>query len=77
MKAHYLLAAAALSACMATAHADTFRLRMGGGTVQVAIEPATGGRAKVSVAHEKLPDLDAVEEWRFYWAEWLAALDAT
>jgi hypothetical protein len=31
----------------------------------------------VSVAHEKLTDLDAVEEWRFYWAEWLAALDAT
>lgn len=55
----------------------TIRLRIGGGTVQVAVEPATGGRAKVSVAHEKLPDLDAVEEWRFYWAEWLAALDAT
>lgn len=55
----------------------TIRLRMGGGTVQIAIEPATDHRSKVSVAHEKLPDLDAVERWRFYWAEWLAALDAT
>jgi hypothetical protein len=55
----------------------TVRLRMGGGTVQLAIEPASNGRATVFVAHEKLPNLDAVEEWRFYWSEWLDALDPT
>jgi hypothetical protein len=53
------------------------RLRIGPGTAQIAIEPASGGRSKVSVAHEKLPTVGVVEEWRFYWAEWLEALDGT
>ena len=33
------------------------------------------GRTKVAVQHEKLPTYDSVEEWKFYWAEWLDAID--
>lgn len=33
------------------------------------------GRAKVTVEHEKLPTYDSVEEWKFFWSEWLDAID--
>ncbi len=35
------------------------------------------GRTKVAVQHEKLPTYDSVEEWRFYWSEWLDAIDGS
>ena len=33
------------------------------------------GRVKITVAHDKLPTADAVEEWKGYWSDWLAAVD--
>ncbi len=33
-----------------------------------------GEQTKVTVQHEKLPTCDDVEEWKFYWSEWLEAL---
>lgn len=51
------------------------RLGMGPGVAQIALEPKDGGRTTVSVAHESLPTAESVEEWRFYWTEWLEALD--
>lgn len=45
------------------------------GTVLFTIEPTSGGRAKVTVTHERLKTLDEVEEWRFYWTDWLEAID--
>lgn len=51
------------------------RLGIGPCVAQIALEPRADGRTTVSVAHEKLPDADSVEQWRFYWNEWLDALD--
>ena len=51
------------------------RIAIGPGVVQVGIGPVDDNRCKVTVAHEKLPSYDLVEEWKFYWAEWLDALD--
>jgi hypothetical protein len=31
-------------------------------------------RTKVTVQHEKLPDLDAVDRWREYWEQWMEAV---
>lgn len=51
------------------------RLTVGPGTAIVAIEPRSGGRARIAVQHEKLPTADDVERWRFWWSAWLGALD--
>ena len=32
------------------------------------------GRTTISVQHERLPTFDSVEEWKFYWSEWLDAV---
>ncbi len=39
-----------------------------------AIAPTDGGRTKIVVQHERLPTYDSVEEWKFYWSEWLDAV---
>lgn len=51
------------------------RIAIEPGMVLFTLTPASGGRTAVNVAHEKLPDVEAVDRWRFYWAEWLDALD--
>lgn len=51
------------------------RLRIGPGLAQVALQNRDDGRTTVSIAHEGLPNLEDLEEWRFYWTEWLEALD--
>ncbi len=77
----------------AAAHADLFpghvsavkskpasksiRLAIGEGTAQFDLEPKGDGRVKVTVSHAKLPTADAVEAWKFYWSEWLEAIDAS
>ncbi len=55
--------------------AKVLRIGIGGGVAQIAIDELADGRAKISIAHEKLPSPDAVEEWKAYWAEWLEAVD--
>jgi hypothetical protein len=57
--------------------AKAIRLAIGPGMAVISLASATGVRTKVSVAHEMLPSVDAVEEWKFYWAEWLEAIDPT
>ena len=32
-------------------------------------------RVKITIAHDKLPTAEAVEEWKGYWADWLEAVD--
>ena len=44
--------------------------------MQFGIEPGGEDRTKVSIAHEQLPEYAMVDEWKFYWAEWLEALDS-
>jgi hypothetical protein len=55
--------------------AKTLRVGIGPGTAQIAIEDLGEGRAKISIAHDKLPSPDAVEEWKAYWGDWLEAVD--
>ena len=51
------------------------RLAVLPGTVLIALDPTVDGRTKVSIAHEKLPSSASADEWRFYWGEWLEAID--
>ena len=53
----------------------SLRLSFGDERILVSIEPLADGRAKVTITHELLTDLEAVERARFYWSEWLEALD--
>jgi hypothetical protein len=53
----------------------TPRIGIGPGIAQIAVEPKAGGRATVTVAHEKLPSPQDVELWKDYWSEWLEAID--
>lgn len=55
--------------------AKAIRIAIGPGVVQFGIDVLDGGRAKVSVSHEKLPTYELVEEWKFYWTDWLDALE--
>ncbi len=48
-----------------------------GSAVSISLAPVDGqGRVKITTQHEKLPTYDDVEEWKFYWGDWLEALDA-
>lgn len=51
------------------------RLAIGPGTAQIRIEPKPDGKVKVSIIHERLPEFDDVAQWKFYWADWLEAID--
>ena len=33
------------------------------------------GAVKITIAHDKLPTPEAVEEWKGYWSDWLEAVD--
>ncbi|NND02993.1 MAG: hypothetical protein HKN91_09415 [Acidimicrobiia bacterium] len=51
------------------------RLGIGLGVALISIDPKPDGRSKVTVAHEGLPTYEDVAEWKFFWTEWLNALD--
>lgn len=51
------------------------RIRLDHGTVSIEITEKAGGRATVSVAHEKLSEPADLEQWKPFWADWLEALD--
>lgn len=53
------------------------RIGIGPGIAQISIEPKADGRTTLTVAHEKLPTPEDVEQWRAYWTEWLEALAAS
>jgi len=50
------------------------RLGIGPGVAEIAIIPASDDRTKVTVQHNRLPTFDDVEQWKFFWADWLEAL---
>jgi hypothetical protein len=52
------------------------RLAIGPGTAEIDVAPRAGGRATVTIQHERLPTAKDVGRWKDYWATWLAALDA-
>lgn len=55
--------------------AKAIRIAIGPGVAQFAVGPPEDGRVKVTVSHEQLPEYAMVDKWKFYWAEWLEALD--
>lgn len=46
------------------------------GSVLFSFAPKGDGRVVISLSHDGLPDSAAVERWKQYWADWLAAVDA-
>jgi hypothetical protein len=51
------------------------RLGVGPGVALIALDPLDDGRTRISVAHERLPTAEAVDEWKAFWGEWLAAVE--
>ena len=56
-------------------NSKVLRIGIGSGTAQLALDPQGHGRVKITVAHDKLPTADAVEEWKGYWSDWMEAVD--
>jgi hypothetical protein len=55
--------------------AKVLRIVVGPGIAAFYLDPAKDGRTKVTIAHEKLPTFELVEEWKFYWSDWLDAIE--
>ena len=53
------------------------RIGIGPGVALLSLDAKSSDRTKVVVSHEKLPRLDDVAEWKFFWDEWLTALDGS
>ena len=53
------------------------RIGIGPGTAQIALDAQDDERVKLTIAHDKLPSPDAVEEWKSYWSDWLEAVDGS
>lgn len=51
------------------------RISIGPGIAKFGFDDRGDGRVRVSIQHAKLPQFDLVEEWKFYWSEWLDAID--
>lgn len=56
--------------------AKTIRIGFGSGIAQIGLTGRADERTTVTIQHERLPALDDVERWKFYWSDWLDALDA-
>ncbi len=54
---------------------QAIRVSIGPGVAHIALISHPDGRTKVTIAHEQLPNFDDVAEWKFYWSEWLDAID--
>lgn len=59
------------------ADANTLRIGIGNSVALIYAEPLADGRAKVTIAHEKLESTEDVELWKKYWAEWLTAIEVS
>jgi len=53
----------------------TIRLAIGGGVAQIGLTDKADGRTTVTVQHERLPEPEDIERWKFWWSEWLEAID--
>lgn len=51
------------------------RLGIGPGVALISLTAKADGRTTVTLQHTKLPDADEVERWKFWWSEWLEAID--
>lgn len=57
--------------------ARNIRLRLDPGVAEIAITDKGAGRCQVVVAHQRLPELADVEQWKLFWADWLEAIDGS
>jgi hypothetical protein len=55
--------------------AKTVRIAIGGGLATFGVTAKDADRCTISIQHQKLETLEDVEQWKFYWQEWLDALD--
>ncbi len=55
--------------------AKAVRIAIGDSLATIGLHHRGSGRAKVTVQHSKLATVDDVDEWKFYWADWLEAID--
>lgn len=55
--------------------AKSLRVEIGPGVAGFGLDAQGDGKTKVTIQHAKLPTVDAIEEWKFYWSDWLDALD--
>lgn len=62
---------------MSKPSAKTIRLSVGPGVAKIRLTDKGDGRVTVGVDHERLATHDEVETWRYYWADWLTAIDDT
>lgn len=53
----------------------SIRFAIGPGVAAISVDARTAGRSKVTIQHSRLPAFDDVEEWKFYWSDWLVAID--
>jgi hypothetical protein len=51
------------------------RVAVGPGAALFTIDATKDARTKLTVTHEKLATHDQVEEWKFYWSDWLDAVE--
>lgn len=51
------------------------RFAVGPGVARISLKDKSGERVTVGIQHQKLPSADAVDEWKFFWTEWLDALE--
>lgn len=51
------------------------RIGIGPGTAQIALDPQDDDRVKITIAHDRLPTAEAVEDWKGYRSDWLEAVD--
>ena len=58
-------------------NSKSIRIAIGPGVAILTLEERNAGRTKVGIEHGGLPAFDDVEEWKFYWAEWLDAIEET
>jgi len=54
----------------------TPRFAVGPGIAKVTITDKGDGRMTIGVEHEKLPTADDVAEWKFFWTDWLDAIES-
>lgn len=52
------------------------RFAIGPGIAKISVTDKGDGRMTVSIQHERLPTADDVTEWKFFWSEWLDAIES-
>ena len=57
------------------ATAKAIRISVGPGVALFGLTDKGDGRVNITIQHAKLPDAADVDEWKFYWTEWLDAVD--